>query len=132
MQQLLVEFKNTSGDAPQVPCSVSEALNREETLSLPRKVLANNSSAQDPRSGKRGQTLSVPVINMRGKPLMPTTPGKARIQPNDLVKYLKTVHKVKGIHSYGKYVILVDKVGKFVDINVKKVELVKHGKGIQF
>ncbi len=55
-----------------------------------------------------------------------------KLQPNDLVKYLKILYKVKGIHSYGKYVILVDKVGKLVDINVKILELVKHGKGIQF
>ncbi|GBE54428.1 hypothetical protein BMS3Bbin15_00581 [archaeon BMS3Bbin15] len=35
MQQLLVEFKNTSGNAPQVPCSVSGALNRDKSLSVP-------------------------------------------------------------------------------------------------
>ncbi|GBE55226.1 MAG TPA: hypothetical protein ENH28_08285 [Euryarchaeota archaeon] len=70
MQKLLVELKNTSGNAPQVPCSVSEALNREETLSVSRKVLANNSSAQDQHSGKSGQDLRVPVINMQ-KQLIP-------------------------------------------------------------
>ncbi|GCC10903.1 CRISPR-associated endonuclease Cas9 [archaeon] len=79
MQKLLVEFKNTPGDAPQVPCSVSEALNREETLSVPHKVLANNSSDEDLRSSKSGQDLQVPVINMHGKPLMPTRSRKARI-----------------------------------------------------
>ena len=75
MQQLLVELKNTPGDAPQVPSSVSGALNREETLSVPRKVLANNNSDEDQHSGKSGQWLNVPVINMR---LMPVKPGKAR------------------------------------------------------
>jgi len=35
MQKLLVEFENTPEDAPQVLCSVSGALNREETLSVP-------------------------------------------------------------------------------------------------
>jgi len=55
-----------------------------------------------------------------------------RLQPNDLVKYIKTIYKVKGVHSYGKYVMLVDKIGKLFDINIKKVELVKYGKGIQF
>ncbi|GCC11301.1 CRISPR-associated endonuclease Cas9 [archaeon] len=78
MQKLLVELKNTPGDAPQVPCSVSGALNREETLSVSRTVLANNSSDEDQHSGRSGQTLNVPVINMHGKPLMPTSPGKAR------------------------------------------------------
>ncbi|HDL14584.1 MAG TPA: hypothetical protein ENH28_00245 [Euryarchaeota archaeon] len=79
MQKLLVEFQNTPEDAPQVLCSVSEVLNRDKSLSVPRTVLANNNSAQDQHSGKSGQVLSVPVINMHGKPLMPTTPGKARI-----------------------------------------------------
>ncbi len=55
MQKLLVEFENTPKDAPQVLCSVSGALNREETLSVPRKVLANNSSEEDLRSGRSGQ-----------------------------------------------------------------------------
>jgi len=39
---------------------------------------------------------------------------------------------VKGIHNYGEYIILVNKIGERFDINVKKLELVKHGKGIQF
>ncbi len=65
MQQLLVELKNTPGDAPQVSCSVSGALNREETLSVPRTVLADNRSEEDLHSGKSGQDLRVPVINMQ-------------------------------------------------------------------
>jgi len=67
MQKLLVEFQNTSGDAPQIPCSVSGALNKEETLSVPYKVLVNNNSEEDLRSGKSGQVLSVPVVNMHKK-----------------------------------------------------------------
>jgi N6-L-threonylcarbamoyladenine synthase len=38
----------------------------------------NNNPEENPLSGKRGQSLRVFVLNMRGKPLMPTTPGKAR------------------------------------------------------
>ena len=230
MQKLLVEFENRPEDAPQVPCSVSRTLNRDKSLSVPCIVLANNSSAEDQHSGKSGQDLKVPVLNIRGKPLMPTRPRKARVflkedkaivvqrspftiqlkypsgetkqalklgidagysnigfstitaksellsgdltlrkrisklieqksnyrktrrsrlwykkghkpsvrrkryrlQSNDLVKHIKFLYKVKGVHSYGKYVILVNKTGKIFDINVKKVELVKHGKGIQF
>ncbi|GCC11805.1 hypothetical protein IPdc08_01867 [archaeon] len=55
MQKLLVEFKNTPEAPPQVTCSVSRALNREETLSV--SVLTNNNSAQDIDSGKSGQDL---------------------------------------------------------------------------
>ena len=35
-------------------------------------------SGVDQLSGKREQDLGVPVLNMRGEPLMPTTPAKAR------------------------------------------------------
>ncbi|GCC11350.1 hypothetical protein IPdc08_01401 [archaeon] len=52
MQKLLVELKNISGNAPQVPCSVSGALNRDKSLSVPRIVLANNSSEDNQHSGK--------------------------------------------------------------------------------
>ncbi|GCC10355.1 hypothetical protein IPdc08_00378 [archaeon] len=230
MQKLLVELKNTSGDAPQVPCSVSEVLNRDKSLSVPYKVLANNSSDEDKHSGKSRQDLRVPVLNMHGKPLMPMRPRKARVfqkqekaavvqrspftiqlrhpsgetkqalklgidagystigfsvisdksellyseltlrkrisklieqkrnyrktrrsrlwyrkrhkpsvrrkryrlQPNDLVKYIKSLCKVKGVPNYGEYVTLVNKIGKICGINVRKIEMVKYGKGIQF
>ncbi len=75
MQKLLVELKNTPEDAPQVLCSVSGALNRDKTLSVPRTVLANNSSDEDLHSGKSGQVLNVPVINMHNQPV----PDSARI-----------------------------------------------------
>ncbi|GBE55349.1 hypothetical protein BMS3Bbin15_01522 [archaeon BMS3Bbin15] len=55
-----------------------------------------------------------------------------KLQPNDLVKYIKSLCKVKGVHNYGEYVIVEGKIGKIFDINVKKVELLKYGKGIQF
>ncbi|GBE55125.1 MAG TPA: hypothetical protein ENH28_06360 [Euryarchaeota archaeon] len=71
MQKLLVEFKNTPGAPPKVPCSVSEALNREETLSVPCIVLADNNSEEDLHSGRSRQDLRVPVINMHKKPCLP-------------------------------------------------------------
>jgi len=69
MQQLLVELKNASEDAPQVPCSVSGKLNRE--LSVIHTVLADNNSDEDQHSGKSGQDLRVPVINMHKKLCLP-------------------------------------------------------------
>ncbi|GBE54282.1 MAG TPA: hypothetical protein ENH28_06580 [Euryarchaeota archaeon] len=77
MQKLLVEFQNTSGAPPQVPCSVSEALNREETLSVSRIVQANNSSEEDQHSGKSEQDLRVPVLNMHKKPCLPVRAKKS-------------------------------------------------------
>ncbi len=61
------------------PCSVSGALNRDKSLSVPCIVLADNSSDEDLHSGKSRQDLRVPVLNMRGKPLMPMRPRKARV-----------------------------------------------------
>ncbi len=66
MWQLLVELKNTSGDIPQVPCSVSEALNIEKTL-LSVLLLTNNNSEEDLHSGKSGQDLRVSIINMQNQ-----------------------------------------------------------------
>ncbi|MBE3122975.1 MAG: RRXRR domain-containing protein [Thermoplasmata archaeon] len=79
MQKLLEELKNnTPTSASQACSSVSMSLNKEETLSVTSKTLSNNISEENQQSGKTGQDLRVSVLNMRGEPLMPTTPGKAR------------------------------------------------------
>lgn len=39
---------------------------------------SSNNSEENQRSGKSGRDLRVSVINMRGEPLMPTKPQKAR------------------------------------------------------
>ena len=53
-------------------------LNREETLSVAGLKTSPNSSDVDRQSGRTGRDLRVPVINMRGDALMPTTPAKAK------------------------------------------------------
>lgn len=56
--------------------SVAVSLNKEETLSEHSlKTLLNNS---EENQLIKEQDLRVPVLNMRGKPLMPTAPRKAR------------------------------------------------------
>ncbi|HDL15356.1 MAG TPA: hypothetical protein ENH28_04285 [Euryarchaeota archaeon] len=57
-----------------------------------------------------------------------------KLQPGDLVKYIKSLFRVKGVFSYGKWVRLISltKANKIINVNIKKVELVKYGKGIQF
>ena len=77
-QKLSGELKNTPTDTSPVCSSVSSGLNKEETLSVQNKVLTDNTLEENQHSGKSGQDLRVPVLNMRGKPLMPTTPAKAR------------------------------------------------------
>ena len=78
MQKLLVEQQNALADASPVCNTASSGLNREETLSGQNRRLANNNSEENQQSGKTEQDLRVPVLNMRGEPLMPTKPAKAR------------------------------------------------------
>ncbi len=85
MQQL--EERNTNiytpTDIPHIRGNCGLVLNREETLSVSGlKTLSNNSDAALTATGQAGQDLRVPavyVLNIRGCPLMPTTPRKARI-----------------------------------------------------
>ncbi|MDA8142369.1 MAG: RNA-guided endonuclease IscB [Thermoplasmatales archaeon] len=52
-------------------------------------------------------------------------------QPGDVVAFNHSRFSVVGVHGYGKYVI-IRKGDQKMDVNVKKVKLVKYGKGIQF
>lgn len=54
------------------------------------------------------------------------------LQPNDLVKFVNEEYRVKGVFNYGKWIRLVDSVGTIINSNIKKVELITYGKGIQF
>lgn len=53
-------------------------------------------------------------------------------QPNDLVRYNNFLYRVKGVFNYGMWIRLVNSVGKIINSNIKNVELIKYGKGIQF
>ncbi len=55
-----------------------------------------------------------------------------KLQPNDLIRCKEVLCKVKGVFNYGKWVRLVDSAGNTINSNIKNVELVKYGKGIQF
>ena len=82
MQQLEERNTYTPTDIPHVSGNCDPALNREETLSVPGlKTSSNNSDAALTATEHAEQNMSVSavyVLNMRGKPLMPTSPGKAR------------------------------------------------------
>ncbi len=82
MQKLHVELKNLPVDAPQVHCSKSFVLNREETLSVRGKVLACNNLDVDLRQHTGGQPLRIAdivyVISLNGEPLMPTVQQHSR------------------------------------------------------
>lgn len=84
VSKLSAEFKNAPRDASLVPCSASPALNREETLSVRNKVLADNLGEENlpvlPVSEKVLKTNKklVYVLNKDGISLMPCSPIKAR------------------------------------------------------
>lgn len=77
-QQLGRRNTYTPTDASQVRSNCDLVLNREETLSVPSLKTLPNNPDENQHSGKSGQDLRVPVLNMRNEPLMPTTPRKAR------------------------------------------------------
>ncbi|GFO98177.1 HNH endonuclease [groundwater metagenome] len=82
MQQLEERNTYTPTDIPHVSGNCDLSLNREETLSVPDlKTSSNNSDASLIATEHAKQNLSVSavyVLNMRGQPLMPTTPRKAK------------------------------------------------------
>jgi len=125
-QKLSGELKNTPASTSLACSSVSSGLNREETLSVQDKVLTDNNLEENQQSGRTGQDLRVPVLNMRGKPLIRRR--RYKLQPKDLVRYDSNVQRVKGVFSYGKWVRLEDGT----NTNIKNVGLVTYGKGIQF
>ncbi|MHA1285780.1 MAG: RNA-guided endonuclease IscB [Candidatus Thorarchaeota archaeon] len=79
MQKLVGRDTCTPTDASQVCSSVALSLNREETLGEQGLKTPSNNSDVNLQSGKTGQKLRVFVLNMRGEPLMPTYPRKARV-----------------------------------------------------
>ncbi len=75
----------------------------------------NNRSLQINRKG------FMPSIRRRRYPL----------QPGDVVEFGESRYGVVGVHSYGNYVIIRNGEKK-MDVNVKKVKLVRYCKSIQF
>ncbi len=102
-QKLVGRNTYTPTDAPQVRSSVTLSLNREETLSEQSLKTPSNNPDVDLQSGMTGRDLRVPVINMRNEPLI--TCVKSMIEKGEEKK---------------------------LDINTKKVKLVKYEKGLRF
>lgn len=82
MQKLQAKLKNVPKDAHQVLCSTNLLLNKEETLSATDIVLTCNNPDGDQSGSNQKQNTSVSVkvyvLNMRGMPLMPCSPRKAK------------------------------------------------------
>ncbi|CAG0937878.1 hypothetical protein BROC_00035 [Candidatus Brocadiaceae bacterium] len=90
MQQLEKRNTYTPTDIPHVRGNCDLALNNSESRnSVPDlKTSSNNSDAALIATEHAKQNMSVSavyVLNMRGQPLMPTTPGKAK----KLIKRIK-------------------------------------------
>jgi 5-methylcytosine-specific restriction endonuclease McrA len=80
MEKQKFEWRNTYAptNSSHVCSSAVMSLNKEETLGEHSLKTHSNNPEENQQSGKTGQDLRVPVLNMRGEPLMPTTPAKAR------------------------------------------------------
>ena len=55
-----------------------------------------------------------------------------KLQPNDLVRYGEDVYRVTGVHSYGTWAKLKDKLGNIFNVSAKRLEFLVYGKGLQF
>jgi 5-methylcytosine-specific restriction endonuclease McrA len=55
-----------------------------------------------------------------------------QLQPYDLVKYNNRIYRVKGVHCYGKRVVLENPKGKNPSVVINNVELIKYGRGLLF
>ena len=79
MKKLSKRNTYTPTDASQVGCNCDRILNRVETLSVyDSKTLDNRSEVNQSEHRKQDLRVPVYVLNMRGQPLMPTKPAKAK------------------------------------------------------
>jgi len=78
MQKLDVKPKNVPTDTPQVCSSTTCLLNREDTLSVGKKLLASNNPDVDNSSVQEVLKTYVYVLSKDGSPLMPCSNAKAR------------------------------------------------------
>lgn len=79
MQKLQEKLKNVPKDTSLVLCSTNSGLNKDQSLSDQNKVLSCNNSEENQRStNNQSLQLKVFVLNVEGKPLMPTKSSRAR------------------------------------------------------
>jgi hypothetical protein len=82
---------------------------------LGKQVRRNNRTLQLNRKGFK------PSIRRRRYPY----------QPNDTVKFNGLLYKVKGVHSYGKRVFLIDSLTNVINVATKNIGLIVYGKGLK-
>ena len=78
-QKLFERNTYTPRDTSLVSSPVISCVNKDQSLSQTNSKTSNNNLEENRLSGKTKQNLRVFVLNMRGLPLMPTTPRKARV-----------------------------------------------------
>ncbi|EQB73799.1 MAG: hypothetical protein AMDU4_FER2C00039G0010 [Ferroplasma sp. Type II] len=104
--------KSHANDAFVIAGGTNQARTSPFTITQRRR---NNRSIQTNRKGFR------PSIRRK----------RYAFQPGDIVVYDHERFSVVGMHNYGKSIVIKGG-GKKMDINTKKVKLVKYGKGLQF
>ncbi len=96
---------------------IAEGTNQERCRSYEViQVRRNNRSLQKNRKGFK------PSIRRQ----------RYELQPYDLVKFRNRTYRVKGVHCYGKRVMLQNPKGKNPSVSITNVKLVKYRKGLLF
>jgi hypothetical protein len=54
-----------------------------------------------------------------------------KFQPDDLIRLNEQAYRVKGVFNYGAWIRLHNKNGNDINTNIKNVELITYGKGLQ-
>ncbi len=89
---------------------------------------------------KRSKVLKVKQIRRNNRSIQTNRKGfkpsirkrRYKLQPHDLVRYENQVYSVTGVFNYGNWVRLTNGDQKPINKAIKKVELIKYGKGLNF
>jgi len=113
--------------------------NKRISLGMDKSHVADAFVISGGRDQRRTKPYSIKQVRRNNRSIQLNRKGFGRsvrknryiLQPFDRVKYNSKNYLVKGVHCKGSRVVISDIVKK-ISINIKKVELLIYGKGLQF
>ncbi len=95
-------------------------------------IAGGNKQVRSPVYGVSQRRRNNRTLQLNRKGFRPSLRRKRySMQPGDIVEYNNSIWNVSGVHNYGKRVVIRDG-DKKMDVNIKKVKMVRYGKGLQF
>lgn len=95
-------------------------------------IAGGNKQVRSPVYGVSQRRRNNRTLQLNRKGFRPSIRRKRySMQPGDTVEYNNSRWNVSGVHSYGKSIVIKDG-DKKMDVNIKKVKIVRYGKGLQF